>query len=314
MPIIDVETITNSSLGVSLLAATLAHMDPRFGYRLSDFIADGLAARRNSKLVRAVRANQSVLLGEGASTATLDRAVRDTLRSSARSLFDLYRYIDEPQAFDRMVVLEDGVPELISRAEYAKDGLVAVGPHLSSFDLLARWICGQIVRPLVLTLPNPRGGRRVEYEMRQQLGVHLVPSTVGGMRQAVRHLQQGGAVLTSLDRPIPHPRVQPRFFGRPAAVPVHYVFLAMKAHVPLVVVATTLEEDGRYHVRRSDWIEMETNLEGDKQVLYNAEKVLRVAEGFIRRAPQQWAVPLPVWPSAADLVPQYAERRMIGEA
>jgi lauroyl/myristoyl acyltransferase len=303
MPIINVETITNSSLGVSLLAATLAHMDPRFGHRLADFIGDRLAANRNSKLVRAVRANQAVLLGEAATTAALDRAVRDALRSSARSVFDLYRYIDEPEAFDRLVVLEDGMPELISRAEFAEDGLVAVGPHLSSFDLLARWICGQIVRPLVLTLPNPRGGRRVEYEMRQQMGVNLVPSTIAGLRKAVRHLQHGGAVLTSLDRPIPKPRVQPRFFGRPAAVPVHHIFLAMKARVPLVVVATMLEEDGRYHVHRSDWIEMETNLEGDKQVLHNAEKVLHVAEGFIRRAPQQWSVPLPVWPTAASLVP-----------
>ena len=79
-----------------------------------------------------------MLLGEGATTAALDRAVRETLRSSARSVFDLYRYIDEPQAFDRMVVLEAGMPELISRAEFAEEGLVAVGPHLSSFDLLAR--------------------------------------------------------------------------------------------------------------------------------------------------------------------------------
>jgi hypothetical protein len=33
----------------------------------------------------------------------------------------------------------------------------------------------------------------------------------------------------------------------------------------------------------------------------NAEKVLMVAEGFIRRAPQQWAIFQPVWP---DLLPQ----------
>ena len=59
MPIINVETFTNSSLGVSLLSATLAHMDPRFGHRLADFVADRLAARRNSKIVRAVRANAS---------------------------------------------------------------------------------------------------------------------------------------------------------------------------------------------------------------------------------------------------------------
>ena len=303
MPI-DVETITNSSLGVSLLSTVVAHIDPRIGHRLADFVGERLAAGRDSKLVRAVRANQSVLLGEQAGALELDRAVRETLRSSARSVFDLYRYIHDPGAIDRLVVLHAPIAELIARPEFSDRGLIVVGVHLSNFDLMVRWLCGQSFHPLVLTMPNPRGGRRVEYEMRQQMGVNLVPGTVAGLRKALRHLQEGGAVLTGLDRPVARPRLMPCFFGRPAAVPVHHIFLAMKARVPIAVAATTLEEDGRYHVRMSDWIEMGEDHAGDEQVLHNAEMVLRVAEGFIRRAPHQWSVPIPVWPSTVDPIPQ----------
>jgi lauroyl/myristoyl acyltransferase len=35
----------------------------------------------------------------------------------------------------------------------------------------------------------------------------------------------------------------------------------------------------------------------------NAEKILKIAEEFIRLAPQQWSMTLPVWPEALDQVP-----------
>jgi lauroyl/myristoyl acyltransferase len=84
---------------------------------------------------------------------------------------------------------------------------------------------------------------------------------------------------------------------------MHHIFLATKAHVPIVVAAATLQKDGMYHVFASDFLEMDSHSDPDVEMLRNAEKVLSVAEEFIRRAPQQWSVPLPVWPQVMDLVP-----------
>ena len=185
MPI-DVEIITNSSLGVSLFSTLAAHIDPDIGHRLADYTADRIASHRSSRLVRALRLNQWVVTGERMTGSELDAAVRQTLRSSARSIFDLYRYIHEAQAIEKLVALDAGMAELIRRAEFSKRGLLIVGLHLSNFDLMVRWLCAQNFRPLVLTIPDPRGGRRVEYEMRQQMGVHIRPGTVAGIRQALR--------------------------------------------------------------------------------------------------------------------------------
>jgi KDO2-lipid IV(A) lauroyltransferase len=96
----------------------------------------------------------------------------------------------------------------------------------------------------------------------------------------------------------------PRFFGRPAALPLHAIHLAMRARVPIAVVAATSAPDGKYHVEVSEMIEAEGDPRKERDTLENAEIVLRVAEGFIRRAPHQWSVPLPVWPSAVGLAPQ----------
>jgi hypothetical protein len=49
---------------------------------------------------------------------------------------------------------------------------------------------------------------------------------------------------------------------------------------------------------------MDSYPEPEAGMLHNAEKVLAVAEEFIRQAPQQWSVPLPVWPQVMDLVPK----------
>ncbi len=134
--------------------------------------------------------------------------------------------------------------------------------------------------------------------------MNLVPTSIGTLRQAIRYLQQGGMVVTGIDRPIPQPEVRPRFFGRPAALPVHHVFLALKARVPLILAAATLQNDERYHVSASDPIEMDPHPDSEVALLRNAEKVLAKAEEFIRRCPQQWSVPLPVWPQILDLVPR----------
>ena len=110
-------------------------------------------------------------------------------------------------------------------------------------------------------------------------------------------------MLTGIDRPIPEPKACPRFFGRPAALPMHHVFLAAKAQVPVMVMVTIQQPDGKYHVMTSEPIEMDPHPDREVEALQNAEKVLRVAARYIQKAPQQWSVSLPVWPETLDLIP-----------
>jgi len=109
-------------------------------------------------------------------------------------------------------------------------------------------------------------------------------------------------VVTGIDRPIPDPNPCPRFFVA-AALPVTYLpcdqsftfHHCWSGHSP------KRWEVSRFRLRP---IEMDHHPDVDAGLLHNAEKVLAVADGFIRQARQQWSVPLPVWPQVMDLVPK----------
>jgi KDO2-lipid IV(A) lauroyltransferase len=254
-------------------------------------------------LLRALRANQWVANGETLQGKALEEIVRATLHYSAHSLFDLYHYSHDFEATRRLIVFDASVDGIVRRSEFEDRGLMIAGLHLSNFDLVLQWLSKDGLRPLVITIPNPQGGRYIEYEVRKRVGMNLLAASVNAFRHALRHLQRGGMVLTGIDRPVDKPEVCPRFFGRPAAVPIYHIFLAIKARVPVVITATYLQPDGKYHVFASDPIEMDFYADATEGLIRNAEKVLVVAEEFVRRSPPQWSVPLPVWPQTMDLVP-----------
>jgi len=300
---LETQQIINSSFGVSLASALGRGIPPWLGHRLANFVAERIAARRNSKMVRAVRANQWVISGEKLESAALDEAVRQTFRNAARSIFDLYHYIHDAAAPDRLIVLDQGIQQLFERQEFGPRGLVVAGLHISSFDFVLQALHLRGFRPMVLTIPDPSSGRRVEFEMRKRTGMNLIPASVNALRQAIKYLQQGGVVLTGIDRPIPDAKYRPRFFGRPASLPTHHVYLAMRAHVPVMIMVTNPQLDGRYTVIKSQPIEMESHPDRQVEMLRNAEKVLSIAETFIQKVPHQWTISLPVWPEALEQVP-----------
>jgi KDO2-lipid IV(A) lauroyltransferase len=109
--------------------------------------------------------------------------------------------------------------------------------------------------------------------------------------------------VTGIDRPIPHPKYRPLFFGQPACLPVHYVNLALDGRAPLVLVTAIQQPDGRAKMFISGEIWMKQFQDREKEILYNAEHVLEAAADFIRQAPGQWNILQPVWPDALSATP-----------
>ena len=300
---LDLQQLINSSLSLRLMSAVARSLPPRLGHRVAFAIADLFARRPESGPVQAMRLNQWVASRQALEGEKLDQAVRETLRCSARFLFDVYHYRDDYDAARQLIVVDPSFQQITQRPEFDSRGLVITGLHLSGFDLVLQWLVKGGLKLLVLTISDPQGGRRIEYETRKQIGMNLMPASFSTIRQAIKHLQKGGMVLTGVDRPIEAPEVMPHFFGHPAPLPVHHIFLAMKARVPLMLAFTYLWPDGRYHVFASDPIEMDSVDTSPEILLRNAENVLGRAEEFIRQAPRQWSVPLPVWPDLLNIVP-----------
>lgn len=291
-----VENLIQSSMGLKLAAALARAVPPRLGHPIADAIAASIAGRGDSRFVRAVRRNQ-YFVTPGENPWCIEEKVQAVFRNSARSTYDLYRYVEDPKAIEQMFDFDEACNVFLDRREFDDRGLILAALHTPGFDLGLRWLCRDRLRfkPVVLTIPNPEGGRQMEFEDRQEAGMHLLPGSVQGLRAAIRYLQRGGLVLTGIDHPVTPCDPRPHFFGALADLPMHHVYLALKAQVPIVVEISCLEDDGKYHVHASPPIEMKPYSLRTDGLVINAERILAAAEDFIRKTPQQWLMFLPVW-------------------
>ncbi len=293
----SIEQVIGSTGALKLAVSIARATPPGLGYPIARLAAGWISARRNSSLVRAVRSNQWVVAGEIGAPQLLDQTVKAVFRYSGYSIYELYHHIQSPEEIARLYTIDRSFQPILDCPEFDRRGLVVAGFHMAGFDLGLQCLRLNQFKPLVITLPDPKRGRLLEFETRQKSGIDMALGSFSGMRQAIRHLQRGGIVLTGIDHPLPGLDHQPCFFGHPAALPVHHVFLALRTHVPVVIAFTRLEEDGKYHIHASEAIEMNPYPDRVEELLINAEKVLDMAAAFIRKAPQQWLIFQPVWPA-----------------
>jgi lauroyl/myristoyl acyltransferase len=300
---ISFQRFLNSRFGVGFTLAFARTLPPVVGYPFARILADQISSRRYLELVQAARINQFVAHGEGMSADELEIAVTKTLRHTAHCLYDTYHYFQNEEAIQRLVVIGSEARKMLEQIKYLKEGIILVGPHLSNFDFVGQATSGTELDALALAIPRPGGGYKWQNEIRRDSGMEIVPTSLGTMRRARQVLKEGGIVVTAIDRPIEGSKHLIKFFGRPASLPLHHILLALKTDVPIIVVAVIMKPDGRYEVVHSDPVIMERADDRETELVLNAERVLRIAEEFIRLAPSQWSMYYPVWPEVQDRLP-----------
>jgi KDO2-lipid IV(A) lauroyltransferase len=301
---IDPQKIINSRPGINLAYFIGRYTPYWLGHRIALFGADRLSARKDWEMVRAVRCNQWVVHGENLDQAALDETVRENFRNTARSIFDLYHNINNLKIFRQIVDVHPIAEQFVHRPEYADRGLMVVGVHMSNFDFIAQAAGVVGVKAMVLAMPDMNPGYRKQLEMRREKGLNIVPASSGTIKQAIKYLRDGGVVMTGIDRPDESYPYRPKFFGRPAALPIHHIFMALKAQVPILIGSVIWRPDGKYHFLFSEPVEMQPHPDRHQEILQNAETVLHIAEDFIRQDPSQWSMTFPVWPDVMDQVPK----------
>jgi phosphatidylinositol dimannoside acyltransferase len=295
--IVSLQSAINSSLGVGI-ALLLGRITPNaVGYPVAQTIARIIARQKKTAMVNAVRSNQWVVRDERLSHQQLDDCALDVFRSQAHCLFDFYHNLNRPQKVQALFQLTPAFQKVFDERLEGKHGALFLLPHLSAFDLAGYAMAMRGLQLQVLSTPKINSGYAWQNHMRRQQGLETTPTTPGAFHQARLRLEQGGTVLTGLDRPNPGSTYKPRFFGHPAALPVFYVRLAINTHVPIYVVAVIARADGSsYLIDASEPITMKPNSDPHQEIIQNAETVLRAGEFFIRSHPEQWAMFFPVWP------------------
>ena len=287
------------------LGLALSSVPPRVGYSVARWMGNQIAKLKSNPMVQGVRANQWVIYGENLTARELDAAVTATFQSSVRSLYEFWHFHRDPEAIKAMVEIDPSFSNCFEQARQAKTGLLMVAPHLSNFDVVGRAAVLHGFPLHILSYPQPSGGYRLQNRLRAMPGLTVTPLSVGALHDVSATLHSGGAVVTGADRPLTDPdnKYRLRFFGRSANLPVFYIRLAFKHHLPIVVTGGMRKPDGTYLVWASDPIPMASNPDLVQETVQNAETVLDCLAKFIQRAKDQWAMFYPVWPEVLDEIP-----------
>lgn len=277
-------------------------MPPAIGLRLAEAIARWVAANPNLPMVQGIRLNQWVASCFTLKHEELAQATRAVISNIARSFYEQFYFMHHPERLGSQIVKNDVFEEIFAWQRSRRGGLLVCGLHMCSFDLVYQAITVLGLKTIGLTLPDETEAIAWQHQLRRKTGVELLPATLVNLRQVIRRLENGELVVTGIDRPQENLKMLPRFFGHPAHLPVHYVQLAQAAKVPLLVMAPFRQEDGRFQLSSSDYLTIPHHSNRKSDMIEHAEKVLAIAEGFVRRDPAQWTIFHPIWPELLNMV------------
>jgi len=274
-------------------------LPPRLGRKVIGLVVRQLIKREDNEQVMAVRNNQWVISGGSLSDQQLNERVKQVYYSSGISLYDYYHCMRKEARTRALIQFDDNLRSFIRRVKFGKKNTLGLILHMGAFDLSGHAIALAGANPLVLAYPNPNPGYQWHNELRRQAGLEVVPLSIESFQKATRHLRSGGTVITGLDRPWPGGHVSPNFFGKPSAIPVTTIQMALRTETPIMLLACLRQPDDRYILHASELIELTRNPDREVELIENTEHVLQIAEKIIQSAPEQWAMFYSVWPDVS---------------
>jgi lauroyl/myristoyl acyltransferase len=270
---------------------------PCIGRTIAGLIA-GLINGLKPDVYWIVYANLRQVVGPQVDEKALHRLVRQVFRNTARNNYDLWRLVSRGhEALRAAAYLPPDTWNHIEQARRRGKGMILVGTHTGNFDLgiLALAVHGLEVQVLGLAIP-PAGGFDLMDQMRTDVGVHLTSINIPALREAMRRLRAGGAVVTGVDRPVGGAGPPVEFFGRPALLPTGHVRLALKTDAVILVCGPHRNAQGCTVMPLSPPLEMIRTGDPEEDLRVNLRHVTAWLEKYIRARPEQWAMFVPVWP------------------
>ncbi|HEX9014249.1 MAG TPA: hypothetical protein VF813_12055, partial [Anaerolineaceae bacterium] len=178
------QALLNSRYSVGLALGVGRGLPAPAGRGLARWAGGVIAGMRRTGIVRAVEANQWVAGGEALSPKDSDRRVRAVFQNTGRCLFDFYHCLGRPEAIQRIFTYTDDFERFRERVCGGMQGTLIVTAHLSNFDLAGQAMALRGIKMLVLSHPQPRGGYRMQNQMRGLGGLETLPMSIESLRRA----------------------------------------------------------------------------------------------------------------------------------
>jgi len=266
--------------------------------QLGEALADRVHQRPETPLVQALRENMSVVLGAEEGDPEVDRTVHRLLKNATYGYIDLFRAVEEESSgaityFD----MDDSLDQLIELSHTRDRGLIFVGTHTCSFDLLMLALLEYFPSVQALTNSNPQGSSKVMNDLRAQYGFEITPISSTALRKAITRLRNGGVVAIANDVPVENGG-ELVFFGERCNLPVGHARLAQMTDAQMVVGASFQLGDGLYQAKAKIVPPPVSSANKSQKIRQWAQDALTATEGFIRQKPDEWLMPHPLWSCA----------------
>jgi KDO2-lipid IV(A) lauroyltransferase len=257
----------------------------------------GLAALRPGDQRAMVERHQR-RVEPGLRGADLQRRVREVFRSYGRYYGESFRLptigADE---LDRGLTLEgfEHVEESLARGV----GPMLVLPHLGSWEWCAYWLTRVRKVPVTAVVERVEPPALFDWfvEFRERIGMEIVPLGPDAGRSIVRAIKQAHVIALLCDRDITGGGAEVTFFGEATTLPSGPAVLALRTGAPLIPTGVYDQGGGHHHAIVRPPIPAERRGTFRDDVARITQAMAHELEGLIRRAPEQWHLLQPNWPS-----------------
>jgi len=279
------------------LGARLARLVPRpvaaRGARGVGRLAGHLAKERRAQVERNLRRVDPTLSGD-----RLRRLVDETFESYARYYEESFRLPGTSAAELDAGFLVEGWEHLEAAFDAGKGAIMAL-PHLGGWEWSGFWLTQVKGRPVTAVVERLDPPALFDWfvELRQSFGFEIVALGPDAGTATVRALKANHALALLCDRDLTGGGPEVEFFGERTTLPGGPATLALRTGAP--IVPTAVYFDGPSSRTGVMLPALDTTRQGKLRddVQRVTQDLAHALEVLIRRAPEQWHLLQPNWPS-----------------
>lgn len=236
------------------------------------------------------------VLGDGADVLTLSK---DMFASYGRYWAEVFWL--RPRRKRELVEHSEVINEAtLHRSKAEGKGIILVLPHMGNWEV-AGAVAESIGLPVLAAAENLPNPLITDWfvKTRQMVGIDIV-LTGRGMRatgELARRLRDGGVVALLSDRDLSGRGIPVDFFGETTTMPAGPVALADRTGAPIHVVGSYFNEGRGHTYLIAEPLPLPDGDSREERVAAGVQVFAHELEKMIRRAPQDWHLFQPNWPS-----------------
>jgi KDO2-lipid IV(A) lauroyltransferase len=235
-------------------------------------------------------ANLHLVFGNRKGAKEIEAIYRECLTRTITSFVESMKFCLIPHAQAKGIIEITGKEHLDEALKKGK-GIIIAGLHLGNFPLLAAKLALEGY-PIAVIIKNPRNKYLARLYTRMTDAVHV--GFIDGRerrlaaQQSLRLLRGGGIVYIIIDQNPPYPDITVDFFGYPVPSFKGPVVLAMRTGAVILPAFIVYENGWRHKLMIEKPFQLETTDDQERDIAHNLSRLMKLAEGYIERYPEQW--------------------------